>query len=89
MHEARLTARIEELLTNLEACHSAGLLLAAEDVGLAAKLIRLYATQENECAAWIAREHARHVAKLFKRYGNDSPENGPFSILPPLNALGG
>jgi hypothetical protein len=66
VHEARLIARIEELLTNLEACHSAGLPLSAEDAGLAAKLIRLYATQESECAAWIAREHARHIAKLFK-----------------------
>jgi hypothetical protein len=68
VHEARLIARIEEILTNLEACHSAGLPLPAEDVGLAAKLIRLYATQKSECAAWIAREHARHIAKLFKNH---------------------
>jgi hypothetical protein len=66
VHEARLIARIEGLLTNLEACHSARLPLPAEDVRLAATLIRLYATQESEYEAWIDREHARHIAKLFK-----------------------
>ena len=65
VHEARLTARIEGLLTKLEACHAAGLPLPVEDVGLAATLIRLYATQESEYEAWIDREHARHIAKLF------------------------
>lgn len=68
INKARLTARIEGLLTKLEECHAAGLPLPVEDVGLAATLIRLYATQEREYEAWIAREHARHIAKLFKNH---------------------
>jgi len=68
INEARLTARIEGLLTKLEARHSAGLPLPVEDVGLAATLIRLYATQESEYEAWMDREHARHIAKLFKTH---------------------
>jgi hypothetical protein len=67
VHEVRLIARIEGLLTNLEACHSAGLPLPAEDVRLAATLIRLYAAaQEGDYDTWLDREHARHIARLFK-----------------------
>ena len=67
INEAALAARIEDMLTDLEAGHLANLALPAGKVGQAAALIRLYAALSNTGAdSWLALEHAKRAANLFK-----------------------
>ena len=65
--EAALAARIEDMLTDLEACRLANLALPAGKVEQAAALIRLYAALSDTGAdSWLALEHAKRAANLFK-----------------------
>jgi hypothetical protein len=62
-----LQAEIDRLLTTLESCHAAGILLPPDSVAQAATLIRLCAAPvESAAESWLDHKHAKRMANLFQ-----------------------